>query len=103
MIWLYWPLKQVSIYGDKLYVSNFRREIAVPISEIVDVRGNILAREPQRVTIYLRNPTEFGSKIIFIAQHRWFGGWSTHPIVDELLSLASTQDTSGYLTPPPRQ
>ena len=62
MIWLGWPAKKVSIFGDKLYVSNFRKEIAIPISEIVDVRGNIWV-DPQRVTIYLRNETEFGSKI----------------------------------------
>jgi len=90
MIWLGWPLQKVSIFGDKLYVSNFRKEIAIPISEIVDVRGNIWV-DPQRVTIYLRNETEFGSKIRFLAKYRWFGRWSTHPIVNELLDLARSQ------------
>ena len=90
MIWLGWPLKKVSIFGDKLYVSNFRKEIAIPISEIVDVRGNIWV-DPQRVTIYLRNETEFGSMIRFLAKYRLFDRWSTHPIVNELLDLARSQ------------
>ena len=100
-LWLGSPLKKLSIFGDKLYVSNYRREIAIPISEIINVRGNILT-DPQRITIYLRNPTEFGSKIIFVAKYRWFGRWSTHPIVEELLALANSQTSSGFLTPPPR-
>ena len=97
--WLGWPLKKVSIVGDKLYVSNFRKEIAVPITEIVNVRGNILT-DPQRVTIYLRNETEFGSKIIFIAKYRWFASWSKHPIVNELLEIARSQHQTGFLTRP---
>ena len=102
-IWFFflgWSLKRVSIYGDKLYISNFRREIVVPLSEIVDVRGNVFLK-PQRVTIYLRNPTEFGTKIKFIAPHRWFSFWSVDPIVDELRTLACSQTTSSSLTPPP--
>ena len=99
--WLGWPLKKVSIYGDKLYVSNYRREIAVPLSDIDDVRGNVFT-DPQRVTIYLRNETEFGSKIVFLATHRRFSFWSTHPIVDELRYLATKQQSSGFLSPPPR-
>lgn len=98
-LWLGWPLKKVSIFGDKLYVSNFRKEIAVPISEIVNVRGNILT-DPQRVTIYLRNETEFGSKIRFIAKYRWFACWTKHPIVNELLDMAGSQTETQYLTPP---
>jgi hypothetical protein len=98
-LWLGWPVKKVSIFGDKLYVSNYRGEIAVPISEIVDVRGNILS-DSQRITIYLRNETEFGSKIVFLATYRWSGRWSTHPIVEELLALANSQTEGGFLTPP---
>jgi hypothetical protein len=100
-LWIGLPAKKVSIHGDKLYVSNFRREIAVPVSEIVNVRGNILT-DPQRITLYLRNPTEFGSKIIFLAKYRWFGRWSTHPIVEELLALARSQPTGVISPPPPR-
>jgi len=99
MLWLGWPLKKVSIFGDKLYVSNFRKEVVVPISEIVNVRGNILT-EPQRVTIYLRNETEFGRKIVFIAKYRWFSFWSKHPVVDELLQMARSQTENGFPTRP---
>ena len=88
LLWFSIPLKKVSVANNTLYVSNYRKEIAVPLSEIADVRGNILT-EPQRVTIYLRQPSEFGSKIVFMAKHRFFSFWSVHPVVDELKSMAA--------------
>ena len=100
-VWLWWQIKKVGIFGDKLYVSNYLKEIAIPISEIQDVRGWLLT-DPQVVTIYLRNESEFGSKIRFLATYRWFGGWSTHPIVNELLDMARSQTETGFLTRPLR-
>ena len=86
-VWLSWGLKKISIDDNNLYVSNYRREITIPITEIDDVREFILS-EPRRVTIHLKNPTEFGQKIIFLATYRWFAFLSPHPIVDELTQLA---------------
>jgi hypothetical protein len=87
IFWLCVPLKKVSVANNTLYVSNYRKEIAVPLSEIADVRGNRFT-EPQRVTIYLRQPSEFGSKIVFMAKHRIFSFYSVHPVVDELKAMA---------------
>ena len=70
-----------------LYVSNYRKEITVPISEIEEVREFLLS-EPRRVTIRLRNPTEFGQNIRFLATYRAFAFLSPHPIVDELTQMA---------------
>ena len=86
-VWLSWGLKKISIDDNNLYVSNYRREITIPITEIDDVREFILS-EPRRVTIHLKNPTEFGQKIIFLATYRWFVFLSPHPIVDELIQMA---------------
>lgn len=80
-------LKKVSIDDHNLYVSNYRTEITIPITEITDVR-EFLFSEPRRVTIHLRNPTEFGSKIIFLATYRAFAFLSPHPIVDELIQMS---------------
>ena len=91
LIFAFWycvPLKKVSVANNTLYVSNYRKEIAIPLSEIADVRGNVFT-EPQRVTICLSQPSEFGSKIVFMAKHRFFSFWSVHPVVDELKSLAA--------------
>jgi len=86
-IWMSWGLKKVSVDDRNLYVSNYRTEITIPISEIEDVREFLLS-EPRRVTIYLRNPTVFGSKIVFLATYRAFAFLSPHPIVDELIQMA---------------
>jgi len=99
--WIGWPLKRVSIFGEKLYVSNYLKEIVIPISEIIDVSSNIFIG-PQRVKIYLRDETEFGSEIIFLAKCHWVGRWSTPPIVNELLDMARSQTRTGFLTRPPR-
>lgn len=77
--------------GGRLYVSNYRREIAIPFSEIANVT-EFRFSDPRRITIHLHQPTEFGQKIVFLATYR-FGGWlaGRHPIVDELLTLAARQ------------
>lgn len=88
-LWLASGLKWVAIDAPnkRLYVSNYRKEIAIPFSEIADVTEFILS-DPRRITIHLRNETEFGKKIIFLGTYR-FGGWlaGPHPIVKELKGL----------------
>lgn len=85
--WMSWGLKKVRLDDRNLYVSNYLKEITVPISEIGEVSEFILY-EPRRVTIHLRNPTEFGQKIVFLAKYRYFAFLSPHPIVDELTQMA---------------
>lgn len=88
-LWLAWGLKWVAIDApnDQLYVSNYRKEIAIPFSEIADVTEFILS-DPRRITVRLRNETGFGKKIVFLGTYR-FGGWlaGSHPIVKELREL----------------
>jgi hypothetical protein len=89
VFWFFAPLKTVSLVGENLCVSNYRTEITVPLSEVLDVREIVLT-EPRRVTIYLRNRTEFGKKIVFLAPYRFFAVWTPHPLVDELILLAAS-------------
>jgi hypothetical protein len=90
-LWLGWRLKWVAVdeTNRRLYVSNYRKEIAIPFSEIAAVTEFKLS-DPRRITIKLHNPTEFGQKIVFLGTYR-FGGWlaGPHPIVKELRALAS--------------
>lgn len=86
-IWLHWPIKQVRVDDDNRYVSNYKSEIVVPLGEIENVTEFILS-EPRRVTIHLRNDTEFGRKIVFLAPYRAFAFLSPHPIVDELIQMS---------------
>ncbi len=91
--WLGWGLKWVAIddANKRLYVSNYRKEISIPFSEIAHVSEFILS-DPRRITIKLHHPTEFGQKIVFLSTYR-FGGWlaGPHPIVKELQGLTSQQ------------
>lgn len=79
-------LKRVRIDQEFLYVSNYRREIALPLSSIDAVTENRwINLHP--VTIHLRVPTAFGQKITFMPKGLVFG-WSSHPVVEELRNAA---------------
>ena len=86
----FWPIKRVLIDENSklLYVSNYRREIAIPFSEIADVT-EFKWNDPRRITIHLRNESEFGKKIVFLGTYRFGGAWAgSHPVVKELQNLA---------------
>ena len=89
--WMFGPVKKVLLdeKNQRLYVSNFRKEISIPFSEIASVSEFIFS-DPARITIRLRSPSEFGQKIVFLGTYR-FGGWlaGSHPIVEELPALAA--------------
>ena len=90
---IYWTcirLKEVSVDDNFLYVSNYLKEIAIPLSEIRDVTENKwINLHP--VTIHLKSPTEFGDKIVFMPTVRYFAFFSSHPVVNELKELARTR------------
>jgi len=89
-IFIYWScirLKEVRVDDDFLYVSNYLKEITIPLSEIFDVRENIWVNI-HPVTIQLKSPSEFGDKIVFMPTVRFFGLFSSHPVVSELKELA---------------
>jgi hypothetical protein len=89
-LWLLAPLKKVRIDGTSLYVSNYRREITVPLSEIESVSENWWMNH-HPVTIHLRHETPFGRRITFIPQFRLQLFWRSHPIVAELRALAGNR------------
>jgi hypothetical protein len=84
-------LKEVSVDKDFLYVSNFRREIKVPLSEVVSVRGSFLVKgKLEPITVRFKGETEFGSKIIFVPPYRLFG-IGLHPTAGELGALVAAK------------
>lgn len=58
------PLKRVRLAPDGLRISNYFREIAVPLSEVGDVRQNWLPTY-RMVTLDLRTETPLGRRVIF--------------------------------------
>lgn len=91
---IYWScirLKEVSVDDNFLYVSNYLKEVSIPLSEIYDVTENKwLNIHP--VTIHLKSPSEFGDKIIFMPKARFFAFFDlNHPVVNELKKLARSK------------
>ena len=82
-------LKEVSVDDGFLYVSNYVKEIVLPLSEIYDVTENLWVNT-HPVTIHLKSPSEFGDKITFMPTTRPFAFFSSHPIVEELKELAKS-------------
>lgn len=97
---LYWScmrLKAVSVDEDLLYVSNYLKEISIPLSNIYDVTENRWINI-HPVTIHLKSPSEFGDKIIFMPKVRVFSFFSSHPVVAELKELARMKSMEAGFT-----
>jgi hypothetical protein len=86
-LWTAYRIKSVKADSTNLYVSNYFKETQIPFSEIANVT-EFRWVEPHTVTIHLRTPSEFGQKIAFLAPYRLIGGWTPHPIVEELKQMA---------------
>jgi hypothetical protein len=66
-----------------LYISNYLREAQVPLRQVMTVTENRwLNIHP--VTIKFRSATEFGDRVVFMPKVRWFGLWTSHPVVAEI-------------------
>lgn len=87
ILWGCAGLKRVRLDATHLYVSNFRKEISVPLGNLVSVTENRWINI-HPVTVHFRVPTEFGQTITFMPAARLFGFWSSDPVVAELKKLA---------------
>lgn len=89
---IYWwavPLMRVVLTERELRISNFRREIVVPLSDIDQVTENRwISVHP--VTVQFVRRTEFGHRIVFMPVARPFALFSSHPIVAELRAAMET-------------
>jgi hypothetical protein len=81
-------LKRVSLSGDSLVISNYVREITVPLHELRDVTENRWVNI-HPVTLHFRSDTDFGQSVMFMPKARWFAFFSSHPIVGELRVAAN--------------
>ncbi len=62
-----WGLKLVRVEGDALLISNYLREIRVPLADVVYVRRSFFPHAGG-VRVGFRAPTPFGNKITFIGR-----------------------------------
>ncbi|MFO1519468.1 MAG: hypothetical protein U1F57_07420 [bacterium] len=78
-------LKAVSVDEKFLYVSVYRKEIAIPLSEVEDVTENAWIN-PRMMTIKLRSPSPFGDRILFMPD----GNSLSTPEIKERMKLPSS-------------
>src|SRR5262249_43040289 len=85
------PLKTVRIDDKAFYVSNYRKEIRIPFSDLDRIAENrIISTKP--ITIHFRRDTEFGRRIVFVPTlvlSSFLGG---HPMADKLRELIQRDD-----------
>jgi len=83
---IYWfcvRLKRVELDRNALYVSNYLKEIPIPLRDVEGITENRWAN-PHPVTVRFRRDTDFGTSIVFAPKMRWRDLASPHPIVAEL-------------------
>ena len=89
--WHVWPLarlKRVALSKTSLHVSNFLREIVVPLSDISGVSE--IEGTAYRVCIYFKSETPFGHQIRF--SPKGLSPPRPHPIVAELRGAVAHAD-----------
>ena len=99
---IYWAcvrLKRVSIDGSSLVISNYLKEIVVPLQELESVSENRWINI-HPVTLAFRRETDFGRSVVFMPRMRWFSFLSSHPVVDELCTAAGLATRDGSHSPP---
>ena len=86
---VYIPLKVVGVEGANLWVSNYVKEIAVPLSEVRQVE-EVEQFKQKLIVVSLKRPTEFGREIKFLprAQLRVL---KEHSVVGELRGLMESR------------
>ena len=95
--WAAWAclgLKRVALTASDLQISNFRREIVVPLRDVASVGRTVLGLNA--IVIDFARDTAFGRRIKFLPRRRfsWFT-W-THPVVDRLrVAVADAKRTDG--------
>ena len=84
-------IKKVLIDGDELVVTNFLKTDRLPLTGIAGVDGSTFL-SPRLVWINLKEPSQFGSRIVFLPKHRLTKGLGKHPIVHELKEELKLKD-----------
>jgi len=91
--WICMPLKRVRMDDTALYISNYSKEIIVPLRDIAEITENRWINI-HPITINFHTQTEFGMRIKFMPKTRWFSMWSSHPVVAQI-SGAAVRATGG--------
>lgn len=98
VVWLAVNLKQVWLEGDFLEIRGLRETLRVPLRDCEAVSGTLFL-SPELISIRLRRPVAFGSRVVFLPRQRGFHPFSPHPLVARLRALIQAHEAPGL--PPP--
>lgn len=87
-LWLSYRLTVVSVLDDTLIISDYFKEIRVPLSDVFDVK-EMRWMQPYWITIHFRKSTEFGETVMFVPPFRFASFWIANPLVNEIKELVS--------------
>lgn len=97
--WGLGPLKEVKMDERELRVSNFWRQITVPLADVAEVTQDSWN---DLVTVTLHRQTPFGRSVRFMPCKRFVTIFEAHPVVEEILAAARTAQVRGaVLAEPP--
>ncbi|CAN5904007.1 hypothetical protein BH11VER1_BH11VER1_34590 [soil metagenome] len=74
---LSFPLKHVRLTDTHFCVRGLKQEIHIPLENVIAISSSYL-QNPETITLSLKNPTIFGSKIVFTPDAR-FIRFRPHP------------------------
>lgn len=100
--WLALKVKRVEVDAEHLYVSDYRKEVRIPLEEIVDVT-EMRWVQPHWVTVHLTRPSDFGKKIVFVPPWRFGAFWTKNELVGDLKELARSKQPTGFIPPRPER
>jgi hypothetical protein len=83
------PLKRVSMNGGELIVSNYAREIRVPLRRIRRISESRF-QNPRSIKLAFDEDLGFGASIVFIPAQIFLWRWQEHPIARQLRQLSNT-------------
>lgn len=87
ILWGCSRLKRIRIDDKALYISNYFKEIEVPLREVLNISENRWINI-HPVTLTFKDTTRFGSSVVFMPKAR-FSIFSSHPVVAEIREAIS--------------
>lgn len=81
--------KSIHLRGDTLVISNYLKKIAIPLSEVENVKASSFwGWQPQTITLTLKSESAFGKKIIYVPRG---AGLHAKPFADELRQIVTSR------------
>jgi hypothetical protein len=77
------PLKRVLMNGSDLIISNYVREVRVPLRRIRRVSEGRF-QNPRSIRVFFDEDVGFGASVLFMPTQKFVWPWQEHPIAEEL-------------------